>query len=211
MKTRAFSLLELAIVISIIAVIAAFAVPAVATMLNGTILNQASQTLTAELTLARQFATSRNRAVEVRFLWFRDPEIPADSGGFHGIQLMEVQPSGVSVPLGKVELFPNAVALCADSRSSLLDPAGTPPQVPRLPVASTDPSLPRGINQNYQIVSFRFLPDGSTTLAASQNWFATIISSKDQNKGGTQLPANFFTLQIDPVNGSTRGFRPNLP
>lgn len=211
MKTRAFSLLELAIVISIIAVIAAFAVPAVATMLNGTLLTQASQMLTSEITLARQYATSRNRSVEVRLLRFQDPEIPADPGSFHGIQLMEVQSTGASIPLGKVEFFPNAVALCADSRSSLLDPAGTPAQIPRSPISSTDPSLPRGIQQNYQIVSFRFLPDGSTTLAANQNWFVSVISSKDQNKGGAQLPANFFILQIDPVNGSTRGFRPNVP
>jgi uncharacterized protein (TIGR02596 family) len=211
---RAFSLLEMVVVIAIIAIVSAFAVPAFSSLVNGTTLNQASSMLTNQLNLARQYATTKNRSVEVRLLRFRDPEMPGEGGGsqgpgqFRAIQLMEVLEAGVAVPFGKMECFPQAIVLCPDVRSSLLDGAGTASQISRTPTA-TDGELPRGIQRNYTFVSFRFLPNGSTTLAANHNWFMTVLALKDLN-ANTQLPANYFIVQIDPVSGSTRNFRPNL-
>ena len=212
---RAFSLLELVVVIAIIGMIAAFVVPAFSSLVNGPTMNQASAMLANELNSARQYAMTKNRSVEVRFLRYLDPEVPGEGPGskippqFRAIQLLEVLEGGTPVPLGKVEPLPQSTILCAGERSSVLDPASASSQMARTPNAATDIGLPRGIDRNYDFVSFRYLPDGSTTLAANHNWFVTVLAAKDQ---GTEakLPSNFFILQIDPVSGTTRGFRPGL-
>jgi uncharacterized protein (TIGR02596 family) len=210
-----FSLIEMLVVISIIAIITSFAVPAFSKLVKGPTLNQASQMLTNQLSLARQYATTKNRSVEVRFLRYADPEVPGEGpnsgsqGHFRAIQLMEVLEAGTGVPLGKTEYFPQSIVMSPDSRSSLFDSAANPTQEPKTPNSTTDPMMPRGINQKYKYVSFRFLPNGSTTLSPTANWFITVLALQDQT-ANTALPPNFFTLQIDPVSGTTRGFRPNL-
>ena len=74
--------------------------------------------------------------------------------------------------------------------------------------------LPRGIvKPNYRYASFRFLQDGSTNLSPSSTWFVTIHNLTDTPTGTTMKkanndPINFFTLQIDPVSGAIKGFRP---
>ena len=67
---RAFSLLELLLVIAIMGIVAAFVVPAASTIVRGTALNQASQMLTDRLSLGRQSAITKNHPIEVRFLQF---------------------------------------------------------------------------------------------------------------------------------------------
>lgn len=200
------------VVIAIIAIIAAFAVPNVTSMVNGAKLSQASMTVSSQLSLARRYAMTKNHPVEVRFIRFQDPETPPDANGastqFRGIQLLEVLESGTTLPLGKPELLPDAVVLASDTRSSLLN-GETTNQLPRTPIPTTDAKLPRGIDLNYTYVAFRYLPDGSTNLAANHNWFITVLAEKDQ-KAGTKLPVNFYILQVDPVNGITREFRPGL-
>ena len=76
--SRAFSLVELLVVMAVIAIVAGFAVPAVTTMLKGSQLTQGSQMVVDQIALARQTALSRNRSVEVRFYKFADPEIPGE-------------------------------------------------------------------------------------------------------------------------------------
>ena len=73
--------------------------------------------------------------------------------------------------------------------------------------------LPRGVGNQYNYVAFRFLQDGSTNLAPTGTvWFMTLINMTDKGylgQGTTQyMPFNYFTLQIDPVIGTTKPYRP---
>jgi len=214
MKARAFSLIEMMVVVAIIAIVATFAVPAVGSVVNNSRLTQAASLLSNQLSYARQYAMTRNRSIEVRFIRFQDPEaVPSDgsttgSTQFHAIQLLEVQDGGATISIGKIEFLPDATVLCADARSSLLN-GETASQIAKVPAPGVDAPLPRGVEMHYDYVSFRYLPDGSTNLAANHNWFVTAVAAKDQLRS-TKLPANFFILQIDPVNGITRPFRPGL-
>lgn len=209
----AFSLVELLVVITIIAIIAGFAVPAVTGIMRGSALTQASQLLTDQLSMGRQLALSKNRAVEVRIYKYADPEVPGEivatesTWKFRAFQLFEVMESGVAVPVDKVQRFPDGVVMNSGaSFSSLI--AGTG-QTLRA-AANKDLKLPRGVEDKYKYVSFRFRQDGSTDLLATQagGWFVTINNMNDKPAGPTVPPANFFTLQIDPVSGSTKAFRP---
>lgn len=212
-RRAAFTLVELLVVILIIAIIARFAVPAVTGILRGSAITQSSQMLTDQFSLARQQALSRNRAIEMRIYQFADPEIPGEAVAttttwqYRGFQMFEVLESGSAVPLASVQRLPGAVIIDpAATFSSII--AGTG-QTAKVPVAAKDPELPRRIGRNYKYVSFRFQPDGSTNLSPTLagGWFLTIRNLTDKPVGSVP-PANFFTLQLDPVSGSTKGFRP---
>jgi hypothetical protein len=76
------------------------------------------------------------------------------------------------------------------------------------------PELPRGIGRKYEYVSFRFMQDGSTNLKQTKNWFVTLHRARrspdekfTQQSLEKEVP-NFFTLQIDPVSGTTKSYRP---
>ena len=212
-NTRAgFSLIEMIVVVGIIAVIATFVVPAASTVIRGSQLTQASQVLSDQISLARQQAITKNHAIEVRFYRFADNEQPGEevdkpeTGQYRAIQLFEVLENGTAVPMGKINRLPSTVVINDGELSTLIDSQGNSPQTPKDPLDS-DPELPRGVKKKYKYVSFRFLPDGSTNLMPNENWYATLHSLTDEVQGDTP-PANFFTIQVDPVSGTTKNYRP---
>jgi uncharacterized protein (TIGR02596 family) len=231
-----FTLIEMIAVISIIAIVTVFVVPAATTILKGSQLTQASSILTDQISLARQQALTKNMMVEVRLIQFADPEQPGEkitdptTGKYRAIQLMQVLPSGVAVPLagGKVQILPQAVMMNAPSASGggsgtiystlLAQVSGGAQYTTMGSLQPSDPDMPRNIKKNYNFFSFRFLPDGSTNLSpippsSLGNWYGITLHnitdlSKLSGSNGIQT-INFFTLQLDPVSGSTRVYRPS--
>ncbi len=227
-----FSLVELLVVCAIIALIVGFTVPAATTIIRGSQLTQASQLLTDQLSFARTQALSKNRSVEVRFYKFADPEAPGedktkpDTGRYRAFQAFEVLESGGTVPLNKVQRLPSSVVMNEGLVSSLISDktkAGTSGSSATVP-NTTAPEIP-GVERNYVYVSFRYLPNGSTDLplidtttsttasAPNKSWFVTLTGLDVPQKldaatapNGSKI--NFFTLQVDPVSGSTKPFRP---
>lgn len=63
---------------------------------------------------------------------------------------------------------------------------------------------PDGRARDY--VSFRFLPDGRTSLGTGTKWSLTLI--RESEATGAALPANFATMQLDPATARVRTFRP---
>jgi uncharacterized protein (TIGR02596 family) len=219
-RRTAFSLIELIVVIAIIAIIATFTVPAATQILRGTAMTQAQQMLTDQFRLARQTALTRGRAVEIRFYQYADPEQPGEtlnlptSGQYRGLQIFDILENGSAIPLDKPQRFPSTVIMNQTSKLStilMVTSAGSQGGTiaPRTPTTK-DPDLPRGVGKNYRYVSLRFQPDGSTTLTATGSvpWFLTIHNLSDGPAIQTP-PANFFTIQLDPISGSIKGYRPS--
>jgi uncharacterized protein (TIGR02596 family) len=202
------------VVIAIIGIIAVFAIPAASTIIRGSQLSLASQTLTDQISLARQYALTKNRSIEVRFYRFGDPEAPGEkaddpsTGQFRALQIFEVFEGGAPLPIGQVQRLPATTMINCQQLSTLLDvTSGTGSQSPQKP-SDQDPDLPRGVKKNYEYCSFRFRPDGSTNLLPTKTWYATVHLITDNVTSDTP-PPNFFTLQIDPVAGTIKSYRPS--
>jgi uncharacterized protein (TIGR02596 family) len=217
-RAQGFSLIELIIVISVIVIIAAFTLPAMNTVLKGSQLSQGAGLVIGQLNLARQQALSRNRAIEVRFYRYADPEVPGEdvtqpaTGKFRAMQLFQVLTSGVALPIDKVVTLPGGVMFAySESKglSSLLDKASA--STPKKP--GTDdknaPRLPRGVDYNYEYISFKFNQDGSTDRSPTAMWYVTLVGANENLEAAGVPPPNFFTVQVDPVSGVTKTYRPN--
>ena len=197
----AFSLLEMIVVIAIVGIIAAMAIPVAGSVSRATKLTQASQTIGDQLAIARQTAIATNRAVEVRFYQYADPEVPGSKVAFRAIQALEIVNPRLITAVDKLQALPDSMIIdSAPVLSSILDPAK------RTVSAGTD-SLPR-VGTNYKYVAMRFRPDGSSDLLPTAGtWFLT-VHDEIQGDGLTQPPPNFATIEIDPVNGALKFFRP---
>lgn len=230
--------MELLVVISVIAIVAGFAVPAVTTMIKGSQLTQASQMVTDQIALARQTALSKNRSVEVRFYKFASSESPGETPGdpktgfFRALQVFEILDNGAALPLAPIQRLPINVIINEVKLSTILD-KGERTRIDKAKLSPADPEIPDpAVGKNYEYVALRFLPDGSTDLPMTGTtgkegssatkgdvWYLTLHGTNLPKTGAsagtsdgmvTTLPDNYFTLQIDPVTGSTRAYRPNV-
>ena len=219
-----FSLIELLVVCAILAVVAGFTVPAASTALKGSQMTQGAQLLSDQIALARQSALTKNVSIEFRIYKFGDAEIPGEradapaTGKYRAFQTFEILDSGVAVPLGKIQRLPNTVVFNETKLSSLIELAG-PTQPPLKGDATNDntaPQLAGGVTNNYQWGAFRFLPNGGTNLAPNGLWFLTLhgitvdptTTTKVKDDDDPSIKFNFFTLQIDPVSGNSKSYRP---
>lgn len=213
MKQRAFSLVELLVVMVIIAIVASLTIPAFSSLGRAQAISGAGSNLLDQLALARQTAVAQNRVVEVRF--YKRLENPsqavssANPARFRSFRTMvydeEVRNAFAQTT---VQDFPARIVLCEDKVfGTLIFPYTT--TVPSRAFLREDIS-PTERNVEYQYV--RFKPTGGTDLRSTgtpdaDRWFLSIKSDNDPSS--TTRPAhNFFTVMVDPVSGRARTYRP---
>jgi uncharacterized protein (TIGR02596 family) len=232
-RPRAFSLIELLIVVALIGVIAGFAVPAVQSSLRGSALQQAGVILEDTMSAARQHALTFNTMVEARFYRFGDSEIPGEqatdptTGQYRAVQYFERGAGGLWMPVSKVLRFPDSAMMSQGERLSTIlgeDPATRKMSMDQV---KADPAnhveLPRGVGMNYEYVFFHFLPSGGTDLAPSGTtgrnsdggrWHITIHAISDLPKTNPpnydQAPPNYVCWSVDPVSGTGKVYKPGV-
>lgn len=214
--SRAFTLVEMLVVMAIIVILISLVTPSLTGILKANSLTQGSQNIIGQLTLARQVALTQNHPVEVRFYQYADPNLSGEvagdpsTGKFRALQTFTISDTGYATPTSKVEHFANTFMIdSGPTLSSILAQATA--GVTSGPVLTQSPqayNIP-GVDKYFNSVAFRFNPDGSTSLGPPPNggWFITSHQIQYGDRM-SKAPPNFATLQIDPSNGSLREFRP---
>ena len=195
MRVRsAFSLIELLVVIAIIGLLMTAAVTALNSVLENGRLTQAATLVVNQFTLARQKATAENKNITLRLIR-KETSSPYDR-----IQLVTLDSANNAMPVSRLTTLPMQTAIASDtaltSLMSLTESTAS---------SAKDPSLPElGTSYLYKQCTFR--PRGSLDLNIQSNWFATVVLQR--NAFNTTAPANFATIQVDPVNGGLQIYRP---
>lgn len=193
-----FSLTELLVVIAIMALLVGLSMPAIGARLRASHLSGAAQEVVDQLNFARQTALSRNLPVEVRF--YKLPGYNDSPGSppaiYRAMQSFLHDDTNV-VPLTKSRFFTSPV-IC--SSNPVESPLLGAPITTEIPAVTAIPNY----GNNYAYRSFFFKPSGATSRQDT-NLFLTLVMENDRplSEG-----ANFFTIQIDPVTGRPRTFRP---
>lgn len=197
-------MVELLVVMAIIAILAAFAVPSMAGIARGANLSNGGEAVAGALSNARQLATSRNRAVEVRLVAMAAPENLSPGEEIRAIQIVEFAEDGAPAP-GRLRTFPRGViASQLPAMTSLASPAIR---------KDGDIDLPGAKKSAYKFFPFRFQPDGSLDLkqrlpSPSGGKYFLTLHEETQPPSGNSPPANFITIQLEPATGSYSVYRP---
>ncbi len=218
-RIAGFTLVEMLVVMAIMSILIVFAVLSVRGIGDSQKLTTAASVVQAQIEGARQFATSRNRPVELRLYQYQDNESPGAAEEFQALQLFTIGPFGKLSPAGRIERLPAPMRLSTDvAFSSLLDPSASPvrtakdpasdPTSADQPVAASS-ATPGDENDrfNYKYVSIRFRADGSFALDPARLWFVTVEDPREAAEAG-KARGKSITIQIDPVNGVVRSLRP---
>jgi uncharacterized protein (TIGR02596 family) len=181
---RAFSLLELLVAIAIIGIVSTLAITGISGIQRSTAMTTGASQLLDYLAIGRQSAIALNQPVRV---WFCP-------GGANDFVLLYRTTNGTdfNIPAERELKLNERVVLSSNPTWSTLPAAATP---------GTETNKGRG--DGYY---FRYLPDGSTDLGGTASPTITLVYRTDA--GNSDLPANFFTIQIDQQTGTVRTFRP---
>ncbi len=205
-----FSLVEIMIVMVIIAVVLALAIPSIEPMMKGSKLTTAADNVRFRLSEARARAIADNRAVQIRLLKFDDRSMPGEKEYFQGFEAGRFQAKKdtegndtttfIFEPVGGVVRLPDGVAINSQKKLSSLITDD------RLPERTYDVEV--GGNTSVKYRAFTFRPDGSTDLPkrAGDLWFFTLTQFRDEDQGNAS-PDNFITLMVDAYNGLVKVYQ----
>lgn len=232
-QRKAFTLVELLAVMAIIALVAAFVVPAFTHMSRGRDLADAASQLANEINFTQQLAIKNNQPAQIIFFSYKNSANADTAAHFQAYQVWSQDENGNFQPETKVIPFPVGIRLSGDQlyTTVLKNTPATQPldnklksllRVPGTPTGTTwTPATPsgsgsggNGATSTYFQITFH--SDGSTDLnpdtSAVGAWSLSVYPTNSpkpaSNLQGKEPASDFITLVIDSLNGTIRSFQP---
>lgn len=214
-ERRAFSLIEMMIILGLVGLLLAFAAPNLFSLLGSTSLSGEGTLIENQLTLAQQLAVSKSADVEVRFFRLADESAAQIDEAFRAFQLFQFNNEGDMIPVSQFFRIRAPVAINEGLSTILTTGRGSETDV-RFGFSSpregqyNAPAGPGGSLIPTEFIAFRFRPDGSTDLPyraeGEDTWYLTLVQGEGANENND--PDNYVCLQINPYNGQISQFRP---
>ncbi len=190
----AFSIVELLVVMVILIILAAITLPAMSSMMGAANLSRAGTTVSDNLARARQEAVARSREIEVQFYSIRS----GPDQGWRAMQMFRVEQSASGrtlIPLSRVVTFPDGVTISSNATLS--------------PLLTADVSIQGSTNlPSYgpaTYAGFRYRPNG--TVGGAVTGTNNFLTLQNIHAAGSP-PANYYTVQVNPMTGKVIAFRP---
>lgn len=191
---RGFSLLELLAVVSVTLVLIAVSAPPLASLLESNNLSSSGQMIADQFTLARQLASVRNQAMEVRLIKLGEPP------RYKAVQIWTASASGGMEAVGKMAKLPESIAI---SENADLSP------LLAIPNMGTG-TLHSGAASGKPYTAFKIHPSGYLepvpNAANRSKCHLTVLSARFAT--ADTAPANYIALQLNPDTGNTSIYRP---
>jgi uncharacterized protein (TIGR02596 family) len=191
---RGFSLLEMLLLLALIAGLMALAMKGYNATVQASAVTAGADMLSDALTEARSSAVTQNTTVEVRIY-----DVPSEAGAapaYDAVQLHWLKADGTTPAVAlPVLLSPWVVIDPTPTHSPLI---ASNPQT-----ATPDPGDTR---LNSQTRVFHFLPDGSTDLNPTTNWFLTVRPASQSDPA--HFPSNWACVAVDAATGRPQIYRP---
>lgn len=200
-RSKAFSLVELLVVIGIIAVLTGLVAFSFSGSTDGMQLTQASERVRGEFDIARSTALAQNRNVAVCFYRLANDAGPT----WRALGLFMWNDADEAwEPLRPARLLPEGIIIADIAEHATLphrlpmsdDPDADPVPPPTLTAIGVDDSR-----------CFLFRPNGGTDLDPTENWFLTLYAERAP-KTGSGLPDNWATVRLQPTLGRAQILRP---
>jgi uncharacterized protein (TIGR02596 family) len=208
---QGFTLIELIVVVAILALLLTVAGTQTTGSLETMQMKEAIETTRYSMEHARQVAMTSNTAVMVRF--YDEPDEFGERR-WRSIEFGQAEtitdpsdpdyqsPSDSSYKrkfkrIGTVDRLPSGYVYHSSATfSSLLSSSEG--------VERGTEDAPSGGTRDF--AGFYYLPDGSSSLPAGNNWTLTIVRDREVASGA--LPPNYATLQLNPRTARVRTYRP---